>query len=206
MNLNTFLERARQARSTALIYWLGHGGWLSGEAASPGPGRDIDPETALAHLKTERPQVHAAYVAGLARAGLKVQDLPHLACDCSGLVCWALGVARDHAPLDGGWINTDAIAADARGQQRLFVPLAQAVPGALLVHPRPGGDNPAPGHVGIVTAVDAAGRATRVLHCAPENYLIQPAEGQARNAIAETDTRHFDDVPSTRLVMWKAWA
>lgn len=149
--------------------------------------------------------MHADYVDGIARAGLQLQALPRLACDCSGYVCWALGVARNRAPLDGGWINTDAMVADARGQRRLFVPVARALPGALLVYPRPGGASRAPGHVGIVVDADANGRATRVLHCAPDNYLLTPANGQARNAIAETDTAHFDAVASTQVVMWKAF-
>jgi hypothetical protein len=205
MNANEFVARARQGQASPLIYWLGHGGWLAGEAATPSPGRAIDPAAALAGLKTERPAVHAAYVQALAQGGLQVQALPHQACDCSGFVCWALGVARDGAVLPGGWINTDAIVADAAGPRRLFVPLARAVPGALLVHPRPGGGDPAPGHVGIVVGADASGRATRVLHCAPENYLRTPADGQPRSAITETDTAHFDAVPTTRLVMWKAF-
>jgi hypothetical protein len=206
MNANEFVARARQGQAAPLIYWLGHGGWLDGQAAAPSPGQPIDPAAALAGLKTERPAVHAAYVQGLAQAGLTLQALPHLACDCSGFVCWALGVARNGAVLPGGWINTDAIVADAAGPRRLFVPLARAVPGALLVHPRPGGANPAPGHVAIVVAVDRGGRPTRMLHCAPENYLRQPADGQPRSAIAETDTAHFDAVPTSSLVMWKAFA
>lgn len=206
MDLSSFLARARQGLDTPMIYWLGHGGWQAGEAASPSPGRAIDPAAALAKLKIERPQVHAAYLHGMQQAGLELAALPHLACDCSGFVCWALGVPRNGSVLEGEWINTDAIAADAAGAQRLFVPVARAVPGALLVHPRPGGNNPAPGHVAIVVEADAAGRATRMLHCAPENYLLPPAAGQARNAIAETDTAHFDGVATTRVVLWKAFA
>lgn len=206
MKLNEFLPRARQGQATPLIYWLGAGGWQASEAATPSPGRALDPAEALRRLKDERPQVHAAYMEGMTRAGLKLADLPHLACDCSGFVCWALGVPRDGSVLPGGWINTDAIVADAKGLQRLFVPVAHAVPGALLVHPRPGGGSTAPGHVGIVVACDDVGRATRVLHCAPENYLRVPADGSPRSAIAETDTSHFDAVPTSMLVMWKAWA
>lgn len=56
MKPNEFVERARQGQASPLIYWLGHGGWLAGEAATPAPGRAIDPAAALARLKTERPQ------------------------------------------------------------------------------------------------------------------------------------------------------
>jgi hypothetical protein len=206
MSLTDFVTRARRGASPALIYSLGHGGWLSRERPAPGPGRTIVPARALDVLRSKQPKVHAAYVAEMAKAGLKVEDLPRLACDCSGFLCWALGVPRDGAPLDGGWINTDAMHADALGRRRLFQPLDRAVPGALLVHPRPGGDSEAPGHVGIVTEVDATGRATRMLHCAPENYLRPPVGGAPRCAIVETDTAYFDAHPTTRLIVWKAYA
>ncbi len=44
----------------------------------------------------------------------------------------------------------------------------------------------------------------RVLHCAPENYLLPPAAGTQRNAIAETGTEVFDADPRTLLVAWRA--
>jgi hypothetical protein len=59
--------------------------------------------------------------------------------------------------------------------------------------------------VAIVVEADAAGRATRMLHCAPENYLLAPPAGLPRNAIAETDTHVFETNPTSRLVMWKAF-
>lgn len=206
MSLTDFVARARRGASPPLIYWFGHGGWLSRERPAPGPGRTIDPARALEGLRTRNPKLHAAYMGGLAAARLKVEDLPRLACDCSGFVCWALGVPRDGAVLDGGWISTDSMFADALGRRQLFRPLDQAVPGALLVHPKPGGASEAPGHVGIVTAVDAAGRATRMLHCAPDNYLRPPVGGAPRCAVVETDTAYFDAHPTTRLIVWKAYA
>jgi hypothetical protein len=205
MDLHAFLQRARTALSVPTLYWLGHGGWQTKEAQPPVPSRAIDLDKELEQMRRERPQVHRAYMAALAKSGLDRATLPRVACDCSGFVCWALGVPRDGSPLPGGWINTDAMDADAKGAQRLFVPAAKAVPGALLVHPKPPGADKGPGHVAIVVAVDANGRPTRMLHCAPDNYLLEPPAGLPRNAIAETDTHHFDNIATTRVVMWKAF-
>lgn len=57
----------------------------------------------------------------------------------------------------------------------------------------------------IITVVDAEGRTTQMLHCAPDNILLKPPPGLPRNAIAETDTALFDQMPSARLVMWKVF-
>ncbi len=212
MNANDLLQRARAARTQSTLYWLGWGGWTRADehGADPPaqPGRPIDIARALDELRHKRPGVHAAYLAGLAQAGLQMNELPGIACDCSGYVCWALGLARDGAPWRGGWINTDSLHADALGPQQLFRPLARAWPGALLVYPKPVGRGPEgpPGHVGIVTEVDAAGRATRVLHCAPENFALSPPAGLPRNAIAETGPELFDADPRTRAVAWVGMA
>jgi hypothetical protein len=111
--------------------------------------------------------------------GIDVHD-PGLvvdACDCSGYVCWALGIAR-HAdpasfPVSGGWINTDSIWADAMGPGNTFTRLAAARPGALVVYPKDGSPDDI-GHVGIVIEADAAGHATRVAHCSADNVLTTP--------------------------------
>jgi hypothetical protein len=205
MELQDFVQRARSALSMPTLYWLSYGGCRADEAQQPAPGRAIDLERELELMRTGRPAVFQAYMAGLGSLGLDRAALPRVACDCSGFVCWALGVPRDGAPLHGGWINTDAIVEDAKGGQRLFVPVEKAVPGALLVHPKPSGIGNVPGHVAIVIEADANGRATRMLHCAPENYLLEPPAGLPRNAIAETDTSHFDAIATTQLVMWKAF-
>ncbi len=206
MDLASFLQRAHDALNMPVVYWLGRGGHTATEALPATPGRTIHLQNELAMMQRERPQVHQAYIAALASSGLAPDTLPTVACDCSGYVCWALGVPRDGSALPGGWINTDAMVADAQRGQRLFVPLTRAVPGALLVHPKPPGADSGPGHVAIVTAVDADGRATRMLHCAPDNILRPPPAGLPRNAIAETDTGLFDRIASTRLLMWKAFA
>jgi hypothetical protein len=158
-------------------------------------------------MRLQRPKVHAAYVEGLAQSGLTLDALPQQACDCSGFVCWALGIARDGAPLDGGWIGTDAVYADALGGQRLFKPVAQAVPGVLVVFPKPqgqGAEGP-PGHIGIVTEVAADGSVVSVLHCAPDNFLLPPPAGRPRNAIAQTGPAHFAADARTRYVAWRGF-
>ena len=206
MDASAFLQRARAALATPVLYWLGRGGHTANEPLPPAPGRTIHLKNELATMQRERPQVHQAYMAALASSGLDPATLPTVACDCSGYVCWALGVPRDGSVLPGGWINTDAMVADGQRSQQLFVPLTRAVPGALLVHPKPPGADSGPGHVAIVTEVDADGRATRMLHCAPDNILRTPPAGLPRNAIAETDPTLFERIPSTRLLMWKAFA
>jgi hypothetical protein len=151
--------------------------------------------------------VHAAYVKGLEQSGLTLAELPQQACDCSGFVCWALGVPRDGAVVPGGWIGTDAVYADATGPQRLFKTVDKAAPGVLVVFPKPQGQGPEgpPGHIGIVTEVAADGSLARVLHCAPDNFLLQPPDGLPRNAIAETGPAHFDADPRTRFVAWRGF-
>jgi hypothetical protein len=211
MTAATFLERARAARQWPTLYWLGKGGWTRAEQSAgrvpEQPGRETDIERELALIRTRRPKVHADYMAGLASAGLDLASLPRVACDCSGFVCWALGVARDSAPWSGGWIDTNNMHADALGAQRLFRVVERATPGTIIVYPKPPrrGDDEPPGHVGIVTEVDADGRATRVLHCAPENYLRPPPAGLPSTAIAETGPEQFDADPRTRIVGWRAF-
>ena len=53
---------------------------------------------------------------------------------------------------------------------------------------------------------DTSGRATCILHCAPDNYLLETLAGLPRHAIGATDTRHFDAIAATRLVMRNALA
>lgn len=109
--------------------------------------------------------------------------------------------AGPSALTDDGWVNTDSIHADAKWPQRMFVRLPQAELGALLVYPKDPQRKDHVGHIGIVTAIEA-GRA-RVIHCAPENILIEPAPGSQRNAIAQTDSSHFDGEPATIAVWFK---
>lgn len=197
------LARARSALAMPTLYWLGEGGQTVAEA----PGQRFDPQAALRALKVENPDKYAAYQAGLQRTGLGLDQLPRAACDCSGLVAWCLGVPRHPIAIAGksdGWFNTGAIHADALGRQQCFTVLAQAMVGALLVFPANAGVRPV-GHVAIISETDA-GRATRIIHCAPRNFEREPPSGLPRNAIAETDCAIFDAAADTLVVGWKAFA
>lgn len=211
MNTQAFLERALSARQHPTLYWLGKGGWQVKErlaTAPTQPGRDFNVERELEVMRTARPSVHAEYMAALNGSGMHLDRLPKVACDCSGFVTWALGIARDGAPWTGGWIDTNNMYADALGAKKLFRQVDRAVPGTIIVYPKPegrGAEGP-PGHVGIVTEANAEGQATRVLHCSPTNYLLPPPPGLPSNAIAETDTKLFDSDPRTKYVVWRAFS
>ncbi len=92
-------------------------------------------------------------------------------CDCSGYVCWCLGISRktEH-PLylyfNGGWINTDSIVHDANSPTGFFRILSEPRVGCLIVFPSPSAGHY--GHVGIVTDT-SNGQITSVIHCSNGN-------------------------------------
>jgi hypothetical protein len=120
-------------------------------------------------------------------------------CDCSGFVCWCLGISRktDH-PLyvrfNGGWINTDAMVHDGGQPTGFFARLAAPRVGCIVVYPS---KPPAikVGHVGIVTAV-AGGKVTKVIHCSKGNFTA------TADAIRETPPTVFNK-PQT-IYAWYA--
>jgi len=77
-------------------------------------------------------------------------DYPAQEIDCSGFVAACL--LRSRAPQADfpRWLATDSIHDDCSGDQRLFVELPRAKPGALVVYPDSRGRQ---GHVGIVTSI-----------------------------------------------------
>ncbi len=87
-------------------------------------------------------------------------------CDCSGFVCWALGVPRELPPGSNHWLNTDGIWAGGTG---LFheVPRHEAAPGDLLVHPSDSDHRH--GHIGVILEVEA-GISMKLLHCSRHNH------------------------------------
>jgi hypothetical protein len=203
MDKQTFLARAHQACEQPSFYWLGSGGWSKGQTPGEWPATRLDIDAALEEKRRKDPRVHARYLAEEARSGIHRSTLPPVACDCSGYVCWALGIARNGWPGVTDWLNTAGMLRDANGAKRWLVLLDKAEIGALLVHPEPSREG-GPGHVGIVTEVDATGKATRMLHCSAVNYLLTPPAGLPRNAIAETDTAYFDG-EKTQILIWKAF-
>ena len=106
------------------------------------------------------------------------------ACDCSGFVAWCIGLDR-YQPgkvAGGDWIETSAMVRDANYDRNLFVPMNERRPGYILVW---GDKNGRQGHTGIISAVDAHGKVTRVIHCSSGNYRTKGV------AIAETDPGVF---------------
>ena len=190
--LQDFLERARSATRMRTLYFLGYGGF-DGAAAEPGSAIDAEQALQAKRLKGgEHTRVAQEYDAAMAQMGLRFSDLPRLACDCSGFVAWALGLSRNSAPLLGGQpIYTGTMHADATHGQKMFVRLARAVPGALMIHPKPTPQEVPPGHVAIVTQVNERGEATKIIHCAPENYRLTRMAGGVDTAIAETGIDAF---------------
>lgn len=130
-------------------------------------------------------------------------------CDCSAFVCWALELAKYQpglawlAKVNGGWLNTDGIWWDAtRERTGFFDQLERPAVGCVLVYPSKrvsGWPGPPVGHIGIVTALDAEGRASRVIHCSSGNYR------KGKDAIAETGPEVFSAVGST-VAAWCATA
>lgn len=211
LTLDQAMARARGALDVPTLYWLELGGQQDARLPLPTwPGQAIDVRKRLADMQAKEPEQAREYLDGLAKTGLSIEQLPRQASDCSGFVTWALGIARNPSPI--GWVKTDHIHDDARGKQQMFVRLEQARVGALIVYPRQGPKPKQVGHVGLVSEVDAQGRATRVIHCSSENFLIDPPAGGERNAIAETGTEVFDryaDGPErlrTMVVLLKAHA
>lgn len=167
------LARARSACGHGTVYWAGAGG-VRADTASP--------TTALAvgqQWPSLPPEQQAEFAPIAAAAGLDVHDpaLVVRACDCSGLVCWALGFGRRTTPAPftdpAGWIFTDSIWNDAMGNGARFQRRERASPGALVVYPKPAAGERF-GHVALVTEVDAAGKATRVIDCSAVNFRNAP--------------------------------
>jgi len=186
------LQRARSALAMPTLYWLGKGGRSAG-TPTPGHGDIVD-------WRDHRDDPKAAeHLAKAQAAGLDPETVPPMpASDCTGFVWWVLGEARDERNTD--WIHRTT--RQGGGPFERFDPKRplRTAPGALLVYPKPPdgfvnlyGETANHGHIGIVTAVDGADRAARVIHCSARNFLLPPAPGEPRNAIRETGPELFVD-------------
>lgn len=95
-------------------------------------------------------------------------------CDCSGFVCWALNISRLTSNeyyklhLKTEWISTVSMHRDCGDSAGLFRQLDAPQPGCIVVYPD--GVLGAQGHVGIVTALDAAGQVRAIIHCSSGNF------------------------------------
>lgn len=197
MDVQQFITRARKMQGRRTVYWPGAGGREPGATAA---SETVKPALVWAGLSAAE-QLELAPLAAAAGIDLTDRDAVREACDCSGFVCWALGLARRQSAVTSwtsadGWINTDSIWRDATGAQVLFLQLAPGHLriGALLVYPKPA-DAPY-GHVGIVTAVSPHGQAMRVLHCSAENFK------STGDAVGETSAAPFDPAELHSVSAW----
>lgn len=166
-NVQTVLARATAMAGRRTIYWAGAGGF-DPHAASPTQPLAIGqqwPTLALEEQAMLRPLAEAA--------GLNVDDpgLVAPACDCSGFVCWALGISRHPSPQH--WLNTDSIWDDATGSGTQFRKIEGPALGCLVVYPQAGSGEKY-GHIALVTEMTADGRAARIVHCSATNFASAP--------------------------------
>jgi murein DD-endopeptidase MepM/ murein hydrolase activator NlpD len=106
-------------------------------------------------------------------------------CDCSGFVCWVLGLSRkSDIPFYkkyGGWIYTDSMVADVRSDAGIFEKLNVPEVGCIVVY----GAGAAIGHVGLVSEV-TNGKMKKVIHCSSGN------DSKFSDSIQETAPAVFD--------------
>lgn len=119
-------------------------------------------------------------------------------CDCSGFICWCLGISRmtkdiTAVKFNGGWINTDLIVFDAQVSTGQFEKLIVPRVGALIVYGSKGLVKRI-GHVGIISSVQQNG--IKVIHCSSGNYKKTEA------AIQETGIDIFAKQPDLIYAWW----
>ncbi len=106
-------------------------------------------------------------------------------CDCSGFVCWILGLSRKttipYYKKFGGWIYTDSIVEDIKSTQGIFERLDTPEVGCIVVY----GAGAKIGHVGLVSEVKN-GKMTKVIHCSKGN------DTKFHDAIQETSPSVFE--------------
>ena len=114
-------------------------------------------------------------------------------CDCSGFAAWCAGLSRKtshpfYVELNGGWLETTAIAADAIAVHGIFTKVDKPFPGCFAVF---GDRNGKQGHIGVVTEV-VNGKATKVIHCSSTNSRTSVAADPTKpRAIQETGADLF---------------
>jgi len=189
---DTVLRRARTMLGQGTVYWPGAGGL---DPTSTTPARRLRVVDEWRNLTAEE---QSLFLPLALQAGIDVTDpaVAVAASDCTGYLCWVLGISRKaprQAPhtLAGGWINTDSIWTDATQGETVFSRIHRAEPGCVIVYPKAGsGENF--GHDGLVTAVDSSGTPTAVIHCSAKNFETPPFD-----AINETGPKAFLDQDAT---------
>jgi len=192
------ITRARSALQLPTLYFLGQGGQ---NPASPAPhGEDfID----LARGEGEQYDKAREMAHQLGIDPWTLGPMP--ACDCSGLVWWILGEARQDRNTN--WIHRDALGPHQR--MRVVSTGRDLVgrPGDLLVYgTNPGAEH---GHVALITEVQAApgqdGPASRMIHCAVDNHRLRPPPGaRVHSGIAETGVELFRQFHSPSYPQWSS--
>ena len=106
-------------------------------------------------------------------------------CDCSGFVCWVIGVSRKtDIPFykkHGGWIYTDSMVADINSNAGIFEKITTPEPGCIVVY----GAGAKIGHTGIVSKV-VNGTMDKVIHCSSGN------DKKFKDSIQETSPDIFN--------------
>lgn len=187
------------ARGT--VYWAGAGGL---DPLSDRSWRVLRVAEAWPRLS---PAEQAAYRPLAAQAGIDVDDPAAVvrACDCTGFLCWSLGISRKAPRREpwtqpDGWINTDSIWNDAMHDGALFRRIDRAAPGCVVVYPKAGSQENY-GHDGLVTEVDGQGVATRVIHCSAVNFKSAPFD-----AVKETAPDAFLHQQATVYAWFRGFA
>jgi len=190
-DIQTVLARATAMAGRHTVYWAGAGGF-DPRAASPAQPLAIGQQ-----WPTLAPEEQAMLRPLAEAAGLDVDDpgLVAPACDCSGFVCWALGISRHPTPQH--WINTDSIWDDATGSGVQFSKIESAALGCLVVYPQAGSGEKF-GHIALVTEVAADGRAARIVHCSAANFGSTPPD-----AIKITTPEAFERQPKSVYAWFK---
>jgi LysM repeat protein len=106
-------------------------------------------------------------------------------CDCSGFVCWILGLSRKTTipfyARYGGWIYTDSMVEDIKSTKGIFERIDTPEVGCIVVY----GAGAKIGHVGLVSEVKQ-GKMTKVIHCSKGN------DTKFHDAIQETSPSVFE--------------
>jgi hypothetical protein len=108
-------------------------------------------------------------------------------CDCSGFSSWCIGLSRQtqdpfYVQLNGGWLETTAMVADALRAGGILTKVSAPLPGDLIVYgDRVVNGRRSQGHVGIVSEV-ANGKATKVVHCSSGNGRRVPGRAVQETA------------------------